>query len=85
MDSVSLKLAENCVITRVQTGNNMQASDLTDYGLVASDKIKITYSPYTSDGSSIKAIKVYKDDYNKVVINEDFEDKDQPGLRESCF
>ena len=71
---------EICAITSfsypTQTGNNMQTSNLTDYGLVAGDKIKITYSPYTSDGSSIKAIKVYKDDYNTVVINEDFEDKE---------
>ena len=70
---------EICAITSfsypTQTGNNMQTSSLTDYGLVAGDKIKITYSPYTSDGSSIKAIKIYKDDYNKVVIDDDYEDK----------
>ena len=59
-----------------QTGNNMQASSLTDYGLEAGDKIKITYSPYDTGDGSVKAIKIYKDDYNKVVINEDFEDKD---------
>ena len=70
---------EICAITSfsypTQTGNNMQTSSLTDYGLVEGDKIKITYSPYTSDGSSIKAIKIYKDDYNKVVIDDDYEDK----------
>ena len=71
---------EICAITGFsypsQTGHNMQTSDLTDYGLKAGDKIKISYSPYTCNGSSIKAIKVYKDDYTKIVLDEDFEDGD---------
>ena len=71
---------EICAITGFsypsQTGHNMQTSDLTDYGLKAGDKIKISYSPYTYNGSSIKAIKVYKDDYTKIVLDEDFEDGD---------
>ncbi len=69
---------EICSITGfsypTMTGSNMQTSDLTDYGLTEGDKIKISYSPYQWQDSSLKALKVYKDDYNKTVVNLTFED-----------
>ncbi|MBO5070506.1 MAG: hypothetical protein J6C37_09110, partial [Roseburia sp.] len=69
---------ELCAITAfdypTMTGGAVKTSDLTDYGLVEGDKIKISYSPYVWKDTSTKAIKVYKDDYNKTVVNVDFED-----------
>ena len=71
---------EMCTLTGfdypTMTGPSMKNSDLTDYGLAEGDKIKISYSPYIWGDTDAKALKVYKDDNNVTIIDEDFEDGD---------